>query len=186
MSLTLSTMLPLHQQAPSFSLLNVVKNTYSKLEELKGEKGTIIVFMCNHCPFVIHLLNHFTQLTKELKLEGIATVAISSNDIADYPQDSPKYMIELAHKYNFSFPYLYDPTQEVAKVYDAACTPDFYLFDKQNKLVYRGRYDESRPQSNVEITGQDLKNAAMNLANNLPISENQLPSMGCNIKWKQS
>ena len=114
----------------------------------------------------------------------IATIAISSNDIENYPQDGPQQMVALCKEYGISFPYLYDPTQEVAKAYDAACTPDFYLFDDESKLVYRGRYDASRPQSGTPITGEDLKNAALNLINKKPISENQFPSMGCNIKWK--
>ncbi len=176
-------MLPLHKEAPSFNLLDVVTQAYFSFDELKGEKGTIVVFMCNHCPFIIHLLEHFTQLAELLKQKGVNTIAISSNDISNYPQDSPENMVKLSNKYNFSFPYLYDPTQEIAKAYDAACTPDFYLFNPQNKLVYRGRYDSSRPQSGTEITGEDLKSAAMNLIKKEPIPENQFPSMGCNIKW---
>ena len=152
--------------------------------DLKGEKGTLIVFICNHCPFVIHLLEHFTQFAARIKSKGISTVAISSNDIKNYPLDAPDKMYELSRKYNFSFPYLYDPSQKVAKAYDAACTPDFYLFDEKIELVYRGRYDSSRPKSNIPISGEDLENAALNLLNKKPISEKQFPSMGCSIKWK--
>jgi len=184
MAVTPSKMLPLQQQAPNFNLLDVSLGKKVSLDNLKGKKGTLIVFMCNHCPFVIHLLEHFISLAEELKQQGIATVAISSNDIESYPQDGPQQMQTLCEEYGISFPYLYDPTQEVAQAYDAACTPDFYLFDDQNKLVYRGRYDASRPQSGTPITGEDLKNAALNLIHKKPISENQFPSMGCNIKWK--
>jgi len=184
MALTPSTMLPLQHMAPDFNLLDVMHQENILLTELKGTKGTLVVFMCNHCPFVIHLLEHFNRLADELKPQGIATIAISSNDIENYPQDGPQQMVALCKEYGISFPYLYDPTQEVAKAYDAACTPDFYLFDDESKLVYRGRYDASRPQSGTPITGEDLKNAALNLINKKPISENQFPSMGCNIKWK--
>lgn len=184
MALTPSTMLPLQHMAPDFNLLDVRFKENVSFTELKGTKGTLVVFMCNHCPFVIHLLEHFNLLADELKPQGIATIAISSNDIENYPQDGPQQMVALCKGYGISFPYLYDPTQEVAKACDAACTPDFYLFDGQNKLVYRGRYDASRPQLGTPITGEDLKSAALNLINKKPISENQFPSMGCNIKWK--
>ena len=177
-------MLPLQHSATDFNLLDVNRKENVSLADLKGEKGTLIVFMCNHCPFVIHLLKHFTQLSSELKTQGINTIAISSNDVENYPEDDIEPMAELSKQYGFSFPYLYDSTQEVAKAYDAACTPDFYLFDTQDKLVYRGRYDSSRPQSGTSITGEDLKIAALNLIQKKPISEKQFPSMGCSIKWK--
>ena len=130
MALTPSNMFPLRQKAPSFNLMDVSLKKKLDLIDLKGEKGTIIVFMCNHCPFVIHLLEHFTQFAARLKPKGISTIAISSNDIKEYPLDAPDEMDKLSKKYDFSFPYLYDPTQKVAKAYDAACTPDFYLFDE--------------------------------------------------------
>jgi peroxiredoxin len=184
MALTPSNMFPLRQKAPSFNLMDVSLKKKLDLIDLKGEKGTIIVFMCNHCPFVIHLLEHFTQFAARLKPKGISTIAISSNDIKEYPLDAPDEMDKLSKKYDFSFPYLYDPTQKVAKAYDAACTPDFYLFDEKIELVYRGRYDSSRPQSKIPISGEDLENATLYLLNKKPIPENQFPSMGCNIKWK--
>ena len=184
MALTPSTMLPLQHTAPDFKLLDVNKKTEVRPKDVLGEKGTLIVFMCNHCPFVIHLLEHLSQLASELKTDGIETVAISSNDVKNYPEDGPDQMALLSEQYRFTFPYLYDPTQEVARAYDAACTPDFYLFDEQDKLVYRGRYDASRPQSETPITGEDLKEAAINLIHKKPISKNQFPSMGCSIKWK--
>ncbi|MDG1264544.1 MAG: thioredoxin family protein [Flavobacteriaceae bacterium] len=184
MSLTPSNMFPLHKKAPSFNLMDVTQKKKFDLNDLKGEKGTLIVFICNHCPFVIHLLEHLTKFSDRIKSKGISTVAISSNNIKNYPLDAPDKMYELSKKYNFSFPYLYDPSQKVAKAYDAACTPDFYLFDEKIELVYRGRYDSSRPKSNIPISGEDLENAALNLLNKKPISEKQFPSMGCNIKWK--
>ena len=184
MSLTPSNMFPLRKKAPSFNLIDVTQKKKFDLMDLKGEKGTLIVFICNHCPFVIHLLEHFTQFAARIKSKGISTVAISSNNIKNYPLDAPDKMYELSRKYNFSFPYLYDPSQKVAKAYDAACTPDFYLFDEKIELVYRGRYDSSRPKSNIPISGEDLENAALNLLNKKPISEKQFPSMGCSIKWK--
>ena len=184
MSLTPSNMFPLHKKAPSFNLMDVTQKKKFDLNDLKGEKGTLIVFICNHCPFVIHLLEHFTKFADRIKSKGISTVAISSNNIKNYPLDAPDKMYELSKKYNFSFPYLYDPSQKIAKAYDAACTPDFYLFDEKIELVYRGRYDSSRPKSNIPISGEDLENAALNLLNKKPISEKQFPSMGCNIKWK--
>ena len=170
MALTTSKMFPLYTVAPEFNLLDVNLHQESSLQELRGKKGTLIVFMCNHCTFVIHLLSHFTKFALELKPKGISTIAISSNDIDNYPKDNPDHMIELSKEYNFSFPYLYDPTQKIAKAYDAACTPDFYLFNDQNKLVYRGRYDTSRPQLVTPITGEDIRNAALNLVNKKPIS----------------
>ena len=184
MSLTPSNMFPLHKKAPSFNLMDVTQKKKFDLNDLKGEKGTLIVFICNHCPFVIHLLEHLTKFADRIKSKGISTVAISSNNIKNYPLDAPDKMYELSKKYNFSFPYLYDPSQKIAKAYDAACTPDFYLFDEKIELVYRGRYDSSRPKSNIPISGEDLENAALNLLNKKPISEKQFPSMGCNIKWK--
>ena len=184
MALTPSTMFPLNNTAPDFNLLDVNTNKKVSLNELSGAAGTLIVFMCNHCPFVIHLLGHFTELASELKEKGIETIAISSNDIENYPEDKPEFMASLSEEYSFTFPYLYDPTQETAKAYDAACTPDFYLFNEDKKLVYRGRYDSSRPQSGTPITGEDLRAASFNLIHKKPISENQVPSMGCNIKWK--
>ncbi len=184
MALTPSKMFPLYSVAPEFNLLDVNLQQESSLQELKGEKGTLIVFMCNHCPFVIHLLSHFIELALKLKPKGISTIAISSNDVNNYPQDSTNFMIKLSKEYFFPFPYLYDSTQETARAYDAACTPDFYLFNDQNKLVYRGRYDSSRPESRTPITGEDLRNAALNLINKKTISKNQFPSMGCSIKWK--
>lgn len=184
MSLTESYMLPLGTKAPDFKLLNPVGKKEQTLENLRGENGTLIVFMCNHCPYVIHLLDAIVEYSKEIKADGIATIGISSNDIKTYPQDSPKYMKELALEKEFNFPYLYDESQKTAHAYQAACTPDFYLFDKDLKLYYRGRFDKSRPKTDVEITGLDIREASTIMLEGRIFEKNQAPSMGCNIKWK--
>ncbi len=184
MALVESNMLPLGTIAPDFSLPNVVDNSIKSLQQLKGENGSIVVFSCNHCPYVIHLLDTFVAFAKENKGKGIETIVISSNDVENHPADHPDLMRELALEKSFSFPYLYDESQAVAKAYDAACTPDFYLLNAKNELVYRGRFDASRPGNNTPITGEDLQNAVDNLLKKDPILEKQYPSMGCNIKWK--
>lgn len=184
MALVESNMLPLGTIAPDFSLPNVVDNSLGSLSNLKGEKGTLVVFTCNHCPYVVHLLDAFVALAKKNKGKGVATIAISSNDVENYPADHPDLMRKLAQEKNFTFPYLYDEAQTVAKAYDAACTPDFYLLNAQHALVYRGRFDASRPGNDTPITGEDLQNAIDAMLKKDPILENQYPSMGCNIKWK--
>ena len=184
MALVESNMLPLGTIAPDFSLPNVVDNSLESLSNLKGEKGTLVVFTCNHCPYVVHLLDAFVALAKKNKGKGVATIAISSNDVENYPADHPDLMRKLAQEKNFTFPYLYDEAQTVAKAYDAACTPDFYLLNAQHALVYHGRFDASRPGNDTPITGEDLQNAIDAMLKKDPIPENQYPSMGCNIKWK--
>jgi peroxiredoxin len=184
MALVESNILPLGTIAPDFFLPNVIDNSIYSLQLLKGENGTIVVFSCNHCPYVIHLLDAFVAFAKENKGKWIETIVISSNDVENYPADHPDLMRELALEKNFSFPYLYDESQAVAKAYDAACTPDFYLLNAKNELVYHGRFDASRPRNNTPITGEDLQNAGDNLLKKDPILEKQYPSMGCNIKWK--
>ena len=184
MALVESNMLPLGTIAPDFSLPNVVDNSLGSLSSLKGEKGTLVVFTCNHCPYVIHLLDAFVAFARKNKEMGVETIAISSNDVENYPSDHPDLMRELAQEKQFSFPYLYDKTQKVAKAYDAACTPDFYLLNPHNELVYRGRFDASRPGNDLPITGEDLQNAIDAMLKKDPIPEKQYPSMGCNIKWK--
>ena len=184
MALVESNMLPLGTIAPDFSLPNVVDNSLGSLSLLKGEKGTLVVFTCNHCPYAIHLLDAFVAFARKNKEMGVETIAISSNDIEKYPLDHPDLMRELAQEKQFSFPYLYDETQKVAKAYDAACTPDFYLLNSHNELVYRGRFDASRPGNELPITGEDLQNAIDAMLKKDPIPEKQYPSMGCNIKWK--
>jgi peroxiredoxin len=177
-------MLPLGTIAPDFSLPNVVDNSLGSLSNLKGEKGTLVVFICNHCPYVVHLLDAFIALAKKNKVKGLATIAISSNDVENYPADHPDLMRKLAQEKKIMFPYLYDEAQTVAKAYDAACTPDFYLLNAQHALVYHGRFDASRPGNDTPITGEDLQNAIDAMLKKDPIPENQYPSMGCNIKWK--
>ena len=177
-------MLSLGVEAPSFWLPNVVTGKTENLDDLKGAKGTLVIFMCNHCPFVVHILDQFVAWAKKYKPKGIHTIAISSNDISTHPADSPDKMKELSLTKNFNFPYLYDESQEVAKSYDAACTPDLYLFDQEKKLVYRGCFDKSRPGNDIEVTGEYLSQAVDNLLYGEPISKEQIPSIGCNIKWK--
>ncbi|MCY4254099.1 MAG: thioredoxin family protein [Flavobacteriaceae bacterium] len=184
MALTESNMLSLGVQAPPFSLPNAVTGKTDTFDDLKGEKGTLIIFMCNHCPYVIHILDQFVAWTNKYHSKGINTIAISSNNIETHPQDSPVKMKELSLEKNFRFPYLYDDSQQVAKKYDAACTPDLYLFDEEDELVYRGCFDKSRPGNDVEVTGESLSQAANSLLSRKPISQEQTPSIGCNIKWK--
>jgi peroxiredoxin len=176
--------LPLGLQAPDFTLLDTISDDHLSLSELKGLRGTLIAFICNHCPYVIHINEGFVQLANDYIPKGISFIAISSNDVEKYSQDGPDHMKQVAKNLKYPFPYLYDQTQTVAKSYDAACTPDFYLFDDQLKLVYRGRLDNSRPGNNIPVTGNDLRTALDLLIKGDPISEIQYPSAGCNIKWK--
>ena len=185
MALTESYMLPLATPAPSFSLPNVISGQIETLAQHQGKSGTLIMFICNHCPYVIHLRASFIQTAKNFLAKGVTTIAISSNNITSHPQDGPKAMKELAQEAHFNFPYLYDESQEVAHAYQAACTPDFYLFDSDLKLYYRGRYDDSRPGNENPITGQDLHKACDSMLQGLPYNDIQYPSMGCNIKWKE-
>lgn len=185
MSRTASYMLPLGTEAPDFHLPNTLDGLEVSLSDSKGPQGTLIIFMCNHCPYVLHLLDKMIEITSKIKGLGINTVAISSNDVENYPDDSPKLMKQLAEDKNFGFPYLYDESQRVALAYEAACTPDFFLFDSKLKLVYRGRFDDARPKNDVPVTGKDLLQAAENLANGVSQIEDQIPSLGCNIKWKK-
>lgn len=184
MARTPSNMLELGTKAPHFKLLDTVSGTSLSLAELKGEKGTVIMFICNHCPFVIHVNPKITELAKIYQEKGIRFIAISSNDIEKYPQDSPDLMKTKANEEGYTFAYLYDETQEVAMAYDAACTPDFYLFDSNLSLVYRGQLDDSRPKNGIPLTGKDLTNAMEALLKNAEIDSLQKPSIGCNIKWK--
>lgn len=185
MSDTPSNMLPLGTKAPFFELPNPAENNaLQNLEDLKGEKGTLVFFMCNHCPFVLHVIDKIVELYEDYKGQGIAFIGISSNDVEKYPQDGPAEMADFAKSKNIGFPYLYDESQAVAKAYDAACTPDFYFFDEKLDLIYRGQMDDSRPGNQKEITGEDLIIAFENLLNGQPQEELQKPSMGCNIKWK--
>ena len=183
MSLTYSSMLPLGTKLISFELTNAVSEKNFSSEELEILKPTLIMFICNHCPYVIHYHSEIQKIYKDYK-DQVNIVAISSNDIENYPQDGPEHMQDLWKELGLSFPYLFDETQMVAKAYKAECTPEFYLFDNNRKLVYRGRMDESSPNSSTLPSGKDLRDAIENLLNDRKISSDQFPSMGCNIKWK--
>ncbi len=186
MARTESNMLALGTTAPDFSLLDTVSGKTLSLEDMTGISGTVIMFICNHCPFVIHVNPEISRMAEEYISKGIGFIAISSNDIVNYPQDSPDLMKRKAVEAGYSFPYLYDKTQEVAKAYDAACTPDFYLFNSYVKLVYRGQLDDSRPGNSIPLTADDLKNAMDALLEGKPVSKIQKPSIGCNIKWEST
>ena len=171
-------------KAPSFNLINTIDDKNYTLEELKGNLGTVIMFICNHCPFVIHVNEQLVNLANYYKKKEISFIAISSNDVENYPQDSPELMKIKAKDLKYPFVYLFDESQEVAKAYNAACTPDFYLFDAELKSVYHGQLDDSRPGNRIPVTGLDLRNAIDNLLQEKPALISQKPSMGCGIKWK--
>lgn len=179
-----SNMLPLGIEAPYFSLYDTVSKTMISTNDLKAEKATVIFFICNHCPYVHHLMSKFLEIAKKYIPQGVHIAAISSNDVENYPQDHPDIMKTIADMCQFPFPYLYDETQKVAKAYQAACTPDFYIFDKEMKLAYRGRFDESRPKSGIEPTGKDFIEALEAIIKGEEITKKQYPSIGCSIKWK--
>ncbi len=185
MAATPSTMMPLGTTAPDFSLPDTISGKILSLSELKGKNATLVMFICNHCPYVLHINDELVRIAKEYKPKGVSLVAICSNDVVNYPQDRPELMKELAENVGYTFPYLYDESQDVARAYDAACTPDLFLFDADLKCVYRGQLDDSRPKNNVPVTGKDLRNALNAQLTGERISENQIPSIGCNIKWKQ-
>ncbi|MEP7195104.1 MAG: thioredoxin family protein [Saprospiraceae bacterium] len=184
MSLTDSNMLPLGTLAPDFELVDIISKKAIKLNDSKKYKATVVIFMCNHCPYVIHLIEGISELTKRYSSTDVRFIGINSNDITRYPEDAPDKMIEFAKENNFSFPYCFDESQEIAKSYDAACTPDFYVFNSDLLLSYRGRFDASRPNTSIPVTGQDLSQAINCLIKNQEVSELQYPSAGCNIKWK--
>lgn len=184
MARTPSNMVALGSKAPNFTLPDTVSGRSMSLEDLQGEKGTFIMFICNHCPFVKHVNPMIVELAKKYQLEGIQFIAISSNDIMQVPADSPELMKENAEEEGYTFPYLYDETQEVAQAYDAACTPDFFLYDSNLELVYRGQLDSSRPGNSKPLNGEDAIFAFDALLEGKPQSDMQFPSIGCNIKWK--
>lgn len=183
MARTLSTMLPLGTKAPPFSLPNVDGKIVS-LSDFAGQKALLVMFICNHCPFVKHVASELARLARDYQPRGVAAVAINSNDAAGYPDDSPSKMVEEARARGYTFPYLYDETQQVAKAYHAACTPDFFLFDRNLTLVYRGQLDSSRPDNGIPVTGEDLRAALDAVLAGKPVAAEQKPSIGCNIKWK--
>ncbi|MBO6525307.1 MAG: thioredoxin family protein [Balneolaceae bacterium] len=184
MSAVESTMLELGTKAPDFTLPIVTGGILNLNKYSKNSKGFVVAFICNHCPYVKHLNRKLVEVANSYIQQGIGFVAISSNDVENYPADSPEKMIEVVKREEYPFPYVYDETQEVAKEYMAACTPDFFLFDEKNELVYRGQFDESRPGNGKETTGADLKNAIDALLEGRELVASQIPSIGCNIKWK--
>ena len=177
-------MLPLGTQAPDFLLPDVVSKENAAYVSVEGEKGTVILFICNHCPYVVHVMEELVRIADAYKAKGIGFAAISSNDVENYPADSPDKMVDFAKQYRLNFPYLYDETQEVAKAYSAACTPDIFVFDTDMKLYYRGRMDESRPGNDKPNDGKELRAALDALLAGKDAPDKQYPSMGCNIKWK--
>ncbi len=183
MSRTPSTMLDIGTRAPDFDLPDPLSGNSVKLSDYE-HNPLLVVFSCNHCPYVLHLLQSFSEYAREIQKQGLSVVMINANDIENYPQDSPENMIELAQQYGFEFPYLYDASQQVAIAYQAACTPDFFLFDASHRLVYRGQYDAARPGNDEAVTGVDLRAASQALLNSAAITAQQMPSMGCNIKWR--
>ena len=178
---TASTMLPLGTAAPDFALPNIDGTTVNR-QQFEG-KPLLVIFMCNHCPFVIHLREALAAFADEYQTRGLAVVGISSNDAENYPQDGPEEMKQEAASAGYSFPYLYDATQQVAQTYKAACTPDFFLFDSDHTLGYRGQFDSSRPGSDVPVTGDDLRTACDAVLRGQQIASEQTPGIGCNIKW---
>jgi len=177
-------MMPLGTTAPDFNLPDTVSGKNLSLDQIKSAKGTVIMFICNHCPYVIHIQDEIANLAKKYAQKGLGFVAISANDVDNYPDDSPEKMKEKATELGFNFPYLYDQSQAVARAYQAVCTPDFFVFDGDLKCVYRGRMDASTPGNGEPLTGKDLRRALDNLLLGSPIDAEQRPSMGCNIKWR--
>jgi thiol-disulfide isomerase/thioredoxin len=177
-------MFPLGATAPSFTLPDVVSNQEVSLEALKSDVATVIMFICNHCPYVKHVQKQLVQLANDYLPKGVAFIAINSNDAVQYPEDGPDNMKKVAEEFQYPFPYLYDETQKVAKDYQAACTPDFYIFDGKLSCVYRGQLDDSRPGNGLPVTGSYIRAALDSILNNEPIQVQQKPSIGCNIKWK--
>lgn len=185
MAETPSTMIPLGTKAPSFRLLDTRTNQLVSLDDLKSSKGTVIMFLCNHCPYVKYIQSRLVELVKEYQGKGISFIAISSNDADAYPQDGPEKMRIEAENHHYTFPYLYDETQEIAKAYHASCTPDFYVFDNELHCIYRGRFDSATPGNHHQVTGNDLSMALDNILSGNPQTNDQKPSLGCNIKWKK-
>ena len=182
---TASTMLPLGTQAPNFSLINTDSQTVS-LSDFSGKPALLVMFICNHCPFVKHIAEELSVLGREYQSRGAGIVAISSNDSTKHPEDSPEQMVHESENRGYVFPYLFDEDQAVAKAYKAACTPDFFLFDGEQKLAYRGQLDASRPGNGIPVSGTDLRSALDAILSGQPVTENQTPSIGCNIKWVES
>lgn len=184
MAATPSAMIALGTKAPDFTLPGTVSGRMMSLSELKSDRATVVMFICNHCPYVKHINSELVKFGNDYKAKGVSLVAISSNDVQQYPDDGPEAMKDAAESLGYPFPYLFDETQEVARAYNAACTPDFYIFDGNLDLVYRGQFDGARPKNDVPITGKDVRRALDAVLSGRPVDQNQKPSMGCNIKWK--
>jgi len=183
MSLTPTKKIELGFEMPTFNLKDTISNKMVRQSDIRGEKASLVMFICNHCPYVLHVIHELVKIGYDYQDSGLGIVAISSNDVVNYPQDHPDRMKEFGVSLRFPFPYLYDETQKVAKAYDAACTPDFNLFDKDGKCVYRGQLDKSRPGNDMDVNGEDLREAIELVLKGEKVSENQRPSIGCNIKW---
>ena len=181
-----STMLPIGTKARDFSLPDTVSGNIVSLDDIRADKATVLMFLCNHCPYVHHVNPEIVRLVADYKNQGVSFAGISSNDVAHYPQDGPELMKKVARDLGYNFPYLYDESQEVARNYDAACTPDFYVFDSDLTLVYRGRLDDSRLGNDIPLSGSDLRAAIDSVLSNGPVNETQYPSGGCGIKWKDN
>ena len=177
-------MLPLGTPAPPFALRDTVTDRTISLESFASSPALLVAFICNHCPFVKHILDGFVAFAREFGPRGVAVVAISPNDVTSYPEDAPAEMARIARLKGFTFPYLYDESQEVAKAYQAVCTPDFFLFDRERRLAYRGQFDASRPGGRVPVTGADLRAACEALLGGKPVTQEQIPGIGCSIKWR--
>lgn len=186
MARTPTTQIPLGFQAPDFSLPDTVSGQELALNQLVGAKATVVVFICNHCPFVVHVIDQIVAVARDFESQGVKFIAISSNDVVNYPDDSPEKMKAFAAEHHFGFPYLYDESQEVARAYDAACTPDFSVFDGQQLCVYRGQLDGARPGNDEPNDGKDLRDALAAIVAGRAVSQEQRPSLGCNIKWKEN
>ena len=184
MAKTLSTMLELGTAAPDFSLPDVVSGETVSLNDFADKKALLVMFICRHCPFVKHVESELAQIGIDYESKDVGIVAVSANDAAEFPDDAPESLKEMAEQLGFKFPFLYDESQETAKAYSAACTPDFFLFDRSRKLVYRGQLDDSRPDSGKPVTGKDLRAAVDAVLNDQAINADQRASIGCNIKWK--
>jgi len=184
MAATPSTMLPLGTKVPEFSLPNVVDGRTVSPEEFGGAAALVVMFICNHCPFVQHVMGELGALARDYAPQRVGCIAINSNDVSAYPDDAPERMRELARAEGWTFPFLYDETQEVAKAFRAACTPDFYVFDAERRLVYRGQLDDSRPGNDVPVTGRDMRVALDAIIAGSDVPRDQKPSIGCNIKWR--
>lgn len=184
MALTPSNMTPLGSEAPDFYLPDTISGNNLKLNDIKSDIATVVMFICNHCPYVKHVQKGIVELADDYTAKGIAFVAINSNDVDNYPDDSPERMKQVAEHLGYKFPYLFDESQEVAKSYNAACTPDFFIYDKELKLVYRGQMDDSRPGNGKPVTGNDIREVLDDMIIGNPVTDKQIPSIGCNIKWK--